>query len=104
MLLAQCVLSLGSAILAAKVAGYDIGSAAGLFAGSQTISASMGLATDAINRPALPPDQTKALLDGMPTAYAISYIFCTIGSALIVATIGPKLLRTDWSRHARNTR
>ena len=34
--------------------GYDAGSAAGLFAGSQTLSASMGLATDAINRLGLP--------------------------------------------------
>ena len=36
--------------LAAKIAGYDVGFAAGLLAGSQTISASIGLATDAINR------------------------------------------------------
>jgi putative transport protein len=91
----QCVLSLAAAVVAAKVAGYDLGSAAGLFAGSQTISASMGLATDAINRLALPPDQTKVMLDAMPTAYAISYIFGTIGSALILATLGPKLLRID---------
>ncbi|MFM0716969.1 aspartate-alanine antiporter [Paraburkholderia strydomiana] len=91
----QCLLSLGAAVLAAKMAGYDIGSAAGLFAGSQTISASMGLATDAINRLALPPDQAKTLLDAMPTAYAITYIFGTVGSALILATLGPRLLRID---------
>src|SRR5205814_8627557 len=40
-----CVLCLIAAYLAAKLAGYDAGSAAGLYAGSQTISASMGLAT-----------------------------------------------------------
>lgn len=91
----QCVLSLAAAVVAAKVAGYDLGSAAGLFAGSQTISASMGLATDAINRLGLPPDQTKVILDAMPTAYAISYIFGTVGSALILATLGPRLLRID---------
>ncbi|HTI16469.1 MAG TPA: aspartate-alanine antiporter [Trinickia sp.] len=91
----QGVLSLAAAILAAKLAGYSVGSAAGLFAGSQTISASMGLATDAINRLGLPADQTKALLDAMPTAYAVSYIFGTIGSAIILATFGPKLLRID---------
>ncbi len=33
----------------AKIAGYDVGLAAGLWAGAQTISASIGLATDAIN-------------------------------------------------------
>ena len=79
----------------AKLAGYDAGSAAGLYAGSQTISASMGLATDAINRLGLPPDQAKALLDAMPTAYAVTYIFGTVGSAIILAQLGPLLLRID---------
>ncbi|MGF6936402.1 putative transport protein [Paraburkholderia sp. UCT70] len=91
----QCVLSLAAPIVAAKLAGYDVGSAAGLLAGSQTISASMGLATDAINRLGLPADQAKALLDAMPTAYAVSYIFGTVGSALILSTLGPKLLGID---------
>jgi putative transport protein len=91
----QAVLSLGAAVVGAKIAGYDLGSAAGLFAGSQTISASMGLASDAINRLSLPPDQTKALLDAMPTAYAVTYIFGTIGSAIILAMIGPWMLRID---------
>lgn len=91
----QCVLCLAAPLAAAKIAGYDVGSAAGLFAGSQTISASMGLATDAMNRLGLPPTETKALLDAMPTAYAVTYIFGTIGSAIILAMIGPKLLGID---------
>jgi putative transport protein len=91
----QCVLCLATVVAVAKLAGYTLGSAAGLFAGSQTISGSMGLATDAINRQGLPPDQAKALLDAMPTAYAVSYIFGTIGSALILALLGPKLLGID---------
>jgi putative transport protein len=91
----QCVLCLAAPVIAAKLAGYGVGSAAGLFAGSQTISASMGLATDAINRLGLPADETKALLDAMPTAYAVTYIFGTIGSALILATLGPRLLGID---------
>jgi putative transport protein len=87
-----CVFCLLGAYLAARMAGYDIGSAAGLYAGSQTISASMGLATDAINRLGLPPEQTANLLDAMPVAYAVTYIFGTIGSAVIIALIGPGLL------------
>lgn len=90
-----CVFCLGAPIIAAKVAGYDLGSAAGLFAGSQTISASMGLATDAINRLGLPPAEAKAMLDAMPIAYAVTYIFGTVGSAIILAMIGPKLLGID---------
>ena len=87
-----CLLCLAFPILAAKLAGYDLGYSVGLFAGSQTISASMGLATDAINRLALPADHTHELLNAMPIAYAVTYIFGTVGSAVILAQIGPKLL------------
>ena len=90
-----CVFCLIVPYLAAKIAGYDIGSAAGLYAGSQTISASMGLATDAINRLGLPPEETKRLLDAMPVAYAVTYIFGTVGSAIVLALIGPALLGID---------
>jgi putative transport protein len=55
----------------------------------------MGLATDSINRLGLPPEDTKKLLDSMPVAYAVTYIFGTIGSALILALLGPALLRID---------
>src|ERR1700760_3706744 len=90
-----CVFCLLAAFIGAKIAGYDVGSAAGLYAGSQTISASMGLATDAINRLGLPEDQAKALLDAMPVAYAVTYIFGTIGSAIILSMVGPALLGID---------
>src|SRR3954465_5101546 len=52
----QCVLCLLVPVVICKIAGYDLGSAAGLYAGSQTISASMGLATDAMGRTGLPAD------------------------------------------------
>src|SRR6516165_7758176 len=80
----QCVLSLVACVVVAKFAGYDLGYGAGLYAGSQTISASMGLATDAINRLGLPAEQSKALLDSIPIAYAVSYIFGTVGSAIVI--------------------
>src|SRR5262245_58002387 len=91
----MCLLCLGAAYVVAKLAGYDTGSAAGLYAGSQTISASMGLATDAINRTGLPAEQTKAMLDGMPVAYAVTYLFGTVGSAIVIALVGPALLKLD---------
>src|SRR3954464_9405951 len=86
---------LGAAYITAKLAGYDAGSAAGLYAGSQTNSASMGLATEAINRLGRPPDETKKLLDAMPVAYAITYIFGTMGSPILIGLLGPALLRFD---------
>jgi putative transport protein len=90
-----CVFCLVAPVVVVKMAGYDVGSAAGLYAGSQTISASMGLATDAINRLGLSPEETKKILDAMPVAYAVTYIFGTMGSAIVIALLGPALLRID---------
>ena len=88
----QCVLSLIACAVIAKVAGYDLGYAAGLYSGSQTISAAMGLSTDAINRLGKSPEDAKALIDSMPVAYAVTYMFGTMGSAVVIAVFGPKLL------------
>ena len=88
----QCLFSLLVPVAIAKIAGYDLGYAAGLYSGSQTISAAMGLSTDAINRLGLAADQAKALIDSMPVAYAVSYMFGTMGSAVVIAVLGPKLL------------
>jgi putative transport protein len=90
-----CLFCLGSGYLGAKIAGYDVGSAVGLYAGSQTISASIGLATDAINRLGLSADESKKLLDAIPVAYAVTYIFGTVGSAIVLALLGPALLGID---------
>ncbi len=82
-------------IVCAKLAGLDLGYAVGLYAGSQTISASIGVASDQINRLGLPIDQAKAYLDAIPIGYAVTYIFGTIGSAIVLAQIGPKLIGVD---------
>lgn len=79
----------------AKVGGLDLGYAAGLYAGSQTISASIGVATDQINRLGLSPEQAKAFADVIPIGYAVTYIFGTIGSAILLATVGPRMLGID---------
>ncbi len=98
----QCVLSLLVPVALVKVAGYDLGYAAGFYSGSQTISAAMGLSTDAINRLGLAADQAKALLDGMPVAYAVTYMFGTVGSAIVIALLGPALLRLDLVRACKD--
>ena len=90
-----CLLCLACAYIAVVVQGYDIGLGAGLYAGATTISASIGLATDAINGLGKPAAEAKALLDKIPVAYAITYLFGTIGTGLILSVLGPKLLRVD---------
>jgi putative transport protein len=91
----QCVFSLLVPVAIVKFVGYDLGYAAGFYSGSQTLSAAMGLSTDAINRLGLPVEQAKAMIDTMPIAYAVTYIFGTVGSAIVIALIGPALLRID---------
>jgi putative transport protein len=82
-------------IVCAKIAGLDLGYAVGLYAGSQTISASIGVASDQIARLALDPVLAKQYLDSIPVGYAVTYIFGTIGSAIILAQLGPKLIGVD---------
>src|SRR5207249_4810025 len=73
----------------------DAGGAAGLLSGSQTISAVLGVATDAINRIDMPAEQRAAMINHMPVAYAVTYLFGTAGSAWLLASLGPRLLRVD---------
>src|SRR5437879_8146491 len=89
----QCLLCLAVPVMIVKVAGYDLGYAAGFYSGSQTISAAMGLSTGAINRLGLAAEQAKNLLNSMPVAYAVTYMFGTVGSAIVIALLGPFLLR-----------
>ena len=76
-------------------AGLDVGYAAGLYAGSQTISAAIGVATDQIDRLGYTAAQAKAYADAVPIGYAVTYIFGTIGSAIVLAQLGPKLIGVD---------
>ncbi len=91
----QCLFCIAVPVAIVKIAGYNLGFAAGLYSGSQTISAAMGLSTDAINRLGLAADETKRLLDSMPVAYAVTYLFGTVGSALVIALLGPAMLRIN---------
>jgi len=91
----QCVFCIVVPVAIVKMAGYDLGYAAGFYSGSQTISAAMGLSTDAINRLSLPVEEAKRLLDSMPIAYAVTYMFGTVGSALVIGLLGPALLRIN---------
>ncbi|MBD5253509.1 MAG: aspartate-alanine antiporter [Barnesiella sp.] len=79
-------------VAVAKIMGYNIGTAVGLFAGSQTFSAVIGVGGDTIN--ALPIDDSlkQKFISMIPSSYAVTYIFGTIGSAWVIANFGPILL------------
>jgi uncharacterized transporter YbjL len=79
----------------ARFLGYDIGAAAGLLSGSRTVSPGLGVATDAINQLDVSADQKLVLLNRLPVAFAVTYIFGTAGSAWLLASLGPRLLGVD---------
>jgi len=90
-----CLVVLLCTYVAARLAGYHAGLAAGLLSGAATSSGVLGVATDTINGLGLPSDDTKAWTDAMPIAYAVTYLFGTAGSAWFLAFIGPRLLGVD---------
>jgi len=64
-------------VVICKMVGYDLGYSAGFYSGSQTLSAAMA------SRPTRSPDRygsdkAKALIDSMPVAYAVTYMFGTM--------------------------
>jgi len=97
----QCLVSLLAAFGVARLLGYHAGLGAGLLSGSQTISAVLGVATDTINQLGIPDAEKKSMIDTMPIAYAVTYIFGTAGSAWIIATLGPKILGVDLPAECR---
>jgi putative transport protein len=88
----MCVVCLIAPWLLSLAVGYNVGQAAGLIAGSQTISAVMGVAADTINQVNLSPEQKQVMINAMPVCYAVTYIFGTAGSAWLLSSIAPMML------------
>jgi putative transport protein len=103
--LVLCVTCLLAAFVAAKLLGYDVGTAAGMLAGAFTESTVIGTASDAIGRLATFSDAEKTrLVNNIPVAYAVTYL---IGTAFIVwflPNVGPKLMRVNLKEEARKLR
>lgn len=88
----MCLVCLLAPWALAKIMGYNAGEAAGLLAGSQTISAVIGVAEDTIKGLNLTAEEQQSYINIIPVAYAVTYIFGTAGSAWILASIGPRML------------
>jgi len=96
-----CVTCLVSAFVAAKLLGYDVGTAAGLLAGAFTESTVIGTAGDAINRLAISAEEKAALLNNIPVAYAVTYLVGTTAVVWFLPTIGPKLMGVNLKDEAK---
>ena len=88
----MCVGCLVITWLLATLMGYNAGETAGLLAGAQTISAVIGVAEDTINGLNIASSQKSDMINIIPVAYAVTYIFGTAGSAWVLSSLGPKML------------
>lgn len=96
-----CATALGSILLMNAVFHFDAGFTAGLGAGALTDTAIMGTASSAINELALDPAARNLLNSHMAVAYAVTYLFGTIGLIVFVGTVAPRLLGIDLKSSAR---
>lgn len=87
-----CVLCLLVTWGVAVMMNYNLGEALGLLSGSQTMSAILGVGTDSLSTVNASAAEKKAWVDIMPVCYAVTYVYGTIGSAYILANLGPVLL------------
>ena len=96
-----CVASLVTTLAAAKLLGYDSGTAAGLMAGAFTESTVIGTASDTIDRLDIPEAEKTRLKNNIPVAYAVTYL---VGTGLVVwflSSGAPRLLRINLKEEGR---
>ena len=96
-----CVTSLVTTVTAAKIFGYDSGTAAGLMAGAFTESTVIGTAGDTINRLDIPAAEKERMLNNIPVAYAVSYLVGTGFVVWFLSHLAPRLLKVDLKAESR---
>ncbi|BDG01932.1 aspartate-alanine antiporter [Anaeromyxobacter oryzae] len=96
-----CVACLATAVIASKLLGYDVGTAAGLLAGAFTESTVIGTAAEAIQRLPLPDAERARLVNAIPVAYAVTYLVGTTTLVWFLSSLAPRLMRIDLRAAAR---
>ena len=96
-----CVTSLVTTVAAARLLGYDSGTAAGLMAGAFTESTVIGTASDTIDRLDLPEAEKTRLKNNIPVAYAVSYLVGTGFVVWFLSVAAPRLLRVNLKEESR---
>src|SRR5687767_10328776 len=96
-----CVTSLVTTVAAARLLGYDSGTAAGLMAGAFTESTVIGTASDTIDRLDLPEVEKTRLKNNIPVAYAVSYLVGTGFIVWFLSVAAPRLLGINLKEESR---
>ncbi len=90
-----CLTSLITTIGAARVMGYDSGTAAGLMAGAFTESTVIGTASDTIDRLEISDAEKTRLKNNIPVAYAVTYLVGTGFVVWFLSSGAPRLMRVN---------
>lgn len=90
--LVEVALCITTVVVVSLIMGYNKGMAVGLFSGSQAFSAVIGVGSSTIHSLGLPAATEKSYIDIIPACYAVCYVFGTIGSAWVIANLGPMLM------------
>lgn len=96
-----CGTALGAILLMQAIYHFDAGFTAGLGAGALTDTAIMGTASSAIGQLPAAAEAKAQLISHMAIAYAITYVFGTVGLIVFVGSIAPRLLGVDMRTSAR---
>lgn len=89
------VVAFGIAMVIFKIADIDAGEAGGIIAGALTQSATIGTATSAINGLAISAAAKSAMTSNVAIAYAVTYVFGTMGVVIFLKNIAPAILRVN---------
>ena len=90
-----CVTALALGYVMSRVFGYDAGTAGGLMAGATTESATVGTATDAINRLPIDDKAKQELISNIAVAFAVTYFLGVITTLTFLSRIAPRILGID---------
>lgn len=93
----------GLTLLLATVFGLDKGTTAGIFAGSLTQTAVIGIAGDAIANLGLDADIATAMANNVSIAYALTYFFGMAGVMILIEKVEPMLLGVDLNKEVALT-
>jgi putative transport protein len=95
------VTGLVTVIAVSAVFRFDEGLAVGVLSGGMTQSAALGTGLSAISELPIPPDAKATLMANAPLADAITYGFGDLGLILFLTWLGPKILRADLKKEAK---
>jgi putative transport protein len=84
-----------------RLFGYDAGTAAGVIAGALTESATIGTASDAIERLGLPEADAASMINRIPVSFAVTYLIGVVGAAWFLAQLAPRLLGVNLEEECR---